>query len=184
MNNTRKRKTFRNITVSNTRNIPSLGKKLKRIINILIDYLQIYEDIDSSSPLSPTYLILFNIFGENMSAHFREVIDTPRKEGDRFKRELDSYILRKYLNVFDEEESENPEEYVEKVISFIKWMLILTQDRIHRKNKGDEIKEYMKEFIGVCNTIFREWNKNLEFVREEKEKDLELDELSELMSRL
>ena len=47
-----------------------------------------------------------------------------------------------------------------------------------------EIKAYMKEFIGVCNTIFRLWNENLEFIPENIKEDPEVDELTALLSRL
>ena len=94
-----------------------MNKKLRNIINILKEYLHLYDDLDPSSENQDTYLILFTIFGENMSAHFRKIIDTPPSEGDKFKYKLDSYILRKYLHIFGEEESENPEEYVKKIIS-------------------------------------------------------------------
>ena len=165
-----------------------MNKKLRSIINILREYLHLYDDLDTSSPFQDTYLILFTIFGENMSAHFRKIIDTAPSEGDKFKYKLDSYILRKYLHIFGEEESENPEEYVKKIISFIKWILEITADRIHRQSVRDEIKAYMKEFIGVCNTIFRLWNENLvftlEFVPENIKEDPEVDELTALLSRL
>ena len=184
MNTTRRIKTFRNVTASNTRNIPTMNKKLKRIINILKEYLVLYDNSDPSSEYYDTYLILFNIFGENMSAHFRKIIDTPRSEGDKMKYNLDSYILRKQLHIFGEEESENPDEYVKKIISFMKWLIHLTEDRFHRLSTRDEIKEYMKEFIGVCNTIFREWNENLEFIPRGEESDPEVDELTNLLRRL
>jgi hypothetical protein len=181
VNTTRKIKTFRNVTISKTTNITTMNKKLKRVINILREYLYLYDETDPSSPFQDTYLILFNIFGENMSAHFRHIIDTPRREGDKFKYKLDSYILKKHLHIFSEEESENPEEYVKKIISFMKLLISLSADRQYMR---DEIKVYMKEFIGVCNTIFRLWNENLDFIPENVKEDPEVDELTALLSRL